>query len=666
MSTDPIVGSPEEPTVPHDRYRQIVESTQDGIWIVDEDLRTTFVNAAMAAMLQTTSEDLMASPLFDWMDDQQWAIAEAGLKRRWEGIDERLEIILTTASGTPVYALVSATRLIHGEDHRSPEALAVITDVSELRATERTLRTSEERFRSLVLHSSDLVLVADANGTISYASPSVEDMLGYPAEHVVGKPLTDLIQSRFPVWLDEHLEGRSRGDPEATDHAEAPIRHADGSTRAFHLRFTDLLDDSAVGGIVISGADVTERTQFEIELQRHVAQKTDELRDLNRSLLAAKEAAEKANRSKNAFLSRVSHELRTPLNAILGFGQLLESSPLPDADSLRVSHILTAGRRLLDLVNEVMDIVKLESSGLSLSMEPVSIVEVVAETLERTSAEAAERGIAVNCEMIGANDFVLADRHRLSQALGNVLANAVKFNHDGGTVDISSIRDRGSTAIRVADTGRGIPADQMDRLFSAFDRLDAERIGDEGAGLGLTLAKAIVEAMGGTLHAQSTPGIGTAMTIALTSAGDPTAERSPIPDELLPGSLQVSGTILYIEDNLANIELVTAILAHRRNVTVVTAREGRLGIDLARERRPDLVLLDLHLPDMTGEEALGTLRLDPATKQIPVVVMSADANDETISRLLAAGASEYMTKPIDVGRFLHMVDDALEGGTTSP
>ncbi|MGE3268662.1 MAG: GAF domain-containing protein [Chloroflexota bacterium] len=378
----------------------------------------------------------------------------------------------------------------------------------------------------------------------------------------------------------------------------------------------------------------------------------------------ARRLAEHANHSKSEFLSRMSHELRTPLNAILGFSQLLEMSQLNAYDTEAVHHILTAGRHLLGLIDEVLDIERIESGHLKVTIEPVPLAGLVAELLDFVQPLAAGRAVMLKATGLE-GVVVLADEQRLRQVLTNLLTNAVKYNREGGSVTLSSERTaEGLTQILVRDTGYGVAPDRMTRLFDPFDRLGAERTGVQGTGLGLTIARSLTEAMGGRLDVESVVGQGTTFWVELTSAtGSEPAPASNL--ELLTPSGQlddeaVQRRILYIEDSRPNALLVERSLAWRPQVQLMTAETGREGLALACEERPLMILADLHLPDMSGAEVLRHLQADARTADIPVVVVSADASREQQDRILAAGARSYLVKPFDVRALLGIVDEILQ------
>jgi signal transduction histidine kinase/ActR/RegA family two-component response regulator len=378
---------------------------------------------------------------------------------------------------------------------------------------------------------------------------------------------------------------------------------------------------------------------------------------------AAEAAADAANRAKSEFLSRMSHELRTPLNAILGFGQLLEMGGDGNRDPESVQHILKAGRHLLALINEVLDIARIEAGRLSVSLEPVIAGEVITATLDLMRPQAAARRVQLPATVPAADVYVMADRQRLQQVLLNLLSNAVKYNTEGGTVALSCLTEPGSARVRIAirDTGRGIPPEMLARLFTPFDRLDADSTAIEGTGLGLALSKRLVEAMGGTIAVDSRVGEGTTFSVDVAAAEAPAAAYEALanPREAATAPRATRGKILYVEDNVANIQLLQRIVSRRPGVSLMASMQGLSAIDLARAHGPGLILLDLHLPDIPGDEVLARLLKDPETRDIPVVILSADATPARIERLLAQGARAYLTKPFDVAELLALFDTTL-------
>ena len=380
-------------------------------------------------------------------------------------------------------------------------------------------------------------------------------------------------------------------------------------------------------------------------------------------LRAAKEDAERANLAKSEFLSRMSHELRTPLNAILGFAQLLELDDLTAEQGSATRHILKGGRHLLELINEVLDLARVEAGHMSLSPEPVNAAEVFQEALDLVRPLAKQRGLSLENHFGPENEsWVIADRQRLKQILVNFLSNAVKFNREAGHV-IAVCKAASDKLVRlcVRDTGMGIAPGDQERIFSAFERLAADRAGVEGTGLGLALAKRLTEMMGGNVSVESVVGEGSMFCLELPRTDAPALALLGEPE---PGPLESAGeqprVVLYIEDNLSNLDLVERILQKRAGLRLIQAIRGDLGLRLAREQQPHLILLDLDLPDLDGREVLRRLRTDSTTRHIPVVVVSANALPRGIEQLRAAGADAYVTKPIDVREFFRVLDEQFE------
>ena len=380
-------------------------------------------------------------------------------------------------------------------------------------------------------------------------------------------------------------------------------------------------------------------------------------------LAASKEEAERAGRAKSEFLSRMSHELRTPLNAILGFAQLLEFEDLDARQRENVGHIVSGGRHLLDLINEVLEITRLEVGGATPSIEPVHLETVAREAVELVTPLAGQRKIAMRAEFAAGSDtWVEADRQRLKQILLNLLANAVKYNRDEGSVTVTLKPVNGRARIRVTDTGLGIAQDQLPKLFTPFERLGADATGVEGTGLGLTLALRLTEAMGGTMGVESQPWIGSTFWVELPLAQAPAAEvELPLigePADRRP-ALEGRVKILYIEDDPTNVQLMSRLFADDTRVELITTLHGKLGVELAGVHRPDLILLDLQLPDISGDDVIKRLRQDEVTKGIPVVVVSADATEETKARVRVLGVKRYLTKPLDLDGVRDAVSDVL-------
>lgn len=427
------------------------------------------------------------------------------------------------------------------------------------------------------------------------------------------------------------------------------IIRPDGTVRHVH-ELARMEVDEAGRPVRLTGTvqDVTERVEFEQDLIRF------------------SEEAERANRAKSDFLSSMSHELRTPMNAILGFAQLMEYDPdLPETHRDNVREVLGAGRHLLELINEVLDLAKVESGHINLSLEPIEVCSVVDECLALVEPLADARGIRLSHRGLkGA--AVRADRMRLKQALLNLLSNAIKYNREAGAARIEVLRvgeDR--LQIRVIDTGPGIPSGRLQELFLPFHRLVAGHEGIEGTGIGLAITRRIVEMMGGAVGVESEPGAGSTFWIELPveSMADTTAGpgRGPAPAAHAGAHAQgLQHTVLYIEDNPSNLKLVAQILGHRPHIQLLTAHTPELGLELARARLPDLILLDINMPGMDGYQVLSVLKSDARLKAVPVVAVTANAMPHEVERGRGAGFAEYLTKPIEIAGLFAALDRCLQ------
>jgi PAS domain S-box-containing protein len=484
------------------------------------------------------------------------------------------------------------------------------------------------------------------DGEVVYVSPNMERVLGIDLEQIIDA-------GTFEEWV--HPEDRSMVQDttarlaagEACDEIEFRLRQPDDSYKWVSALWMDDHSESGVGQpIVVYLNDITARRRSEEAIRK------------------AQQVSEQANRSKSEFLSRMSHELRTPLNSVLGFGQLLEIDPLTPDQRESVAQIMHAGRHLLGLINEVLDITRIESGKLLLSSEAVHVEDLVRDTVDLIRPLADQRQINIVADWEGMSGrYLYADQQRAKQVLLNLLSNAVKYNRPRGTVAISCIApDETRLRISVADTGAGIRADQMGRLFSPFERLDAAQTEVEGTGIGLTLSRYLTQAMGGTLDVESVIEQGSTFSVTLPAAEGPVNRFERLYDgngSSVAANQGPKRKVLCIEDNPSNLTLVKRILDRRPDIEVVAASQGALGVELAVKLHPALVLLDLHLPDIPGEQILHRLRSNSETSSIPVAILSADATIGQSQRLLAAGAVAYMSKPLDVAELLRLVDEMV-------
>ncbi len=464
------------------------------------------------------------------------------------------------------------------------------------------------------------------------------------------------------------------GDDEAAELADsfnAMLTEIEGRTRE--------LEDSH--STILREAQQRTRAQQEVmrlneQLEQRVDERTLQLALANAELANANEEAKSANQAKSAFLSSMSHELRTPLNAILGFAQILTSDTLPSTLEQKkefANHILKSGRHLLTLINEILDLAKVESGTITLSMEPVALTDILLEVRTMIEPIAATRKVrALFPAVDGA--VVMADRTRLKQVLLNLLSNAVKYNREEGAV-VVSCEQSGPERLRlsVQDTGHGLNPEQLANLFQPFNRLGQEAGAQEGTGIGLVVTKRLVELMGGEIGVTSSPGVGSVFSIELASTA-PLASALPergTEAQTAPSAPPAEGEphlVLYVEDNPANLRLVEEIVAFRRDLRLLSAPDGHLGLELAKAHRPDAILMDLNLPGMSGFEVLRQLRADPETTWIPVIALTANAMPRDIERGMAAGFHRYLTKPIDIDKFTEAINSTLaqQPGTGQP
>jgi PAS domain S-box-containing protein len=509
-------------------------------------------------------------------------------------------------------------------------------DITEGMQAHLELRASARFLDSVLENLPNMVFVKDAvDLTYVRLNRAGELLLGISREELIGTrgdASDDLVQQDGEV-----LSGDAVVDlfDEAVD--------TPNGTRIVHTRKVAIRDERGEPRYLLGiSEDITDQRLAE------------------RAAEAARAEAERANEAKNEFLSRMSHELRTPLNAVIGFGQLLQLDEMAPDQSEAVEQILKAGRHLLQLINEVLDISLIESGAMALSLSPVHVGGVLGEALSLIGPLADEMGVRlVPCPGERADVHVRADQQRLKQVLINLLSNAVKYNRHGGEVRVDcTALDGERIEIAIADNGRGMSSGQLERLFAPFDRLGAERSGIEGTGLGLSLSRSLAEAMGATISAESEPEIGSTMRVRLEAAKEARADPTARSDASVQTTERASGggsTIVYIDDNLSNLRLVERLIARLPEVRLIPAMHGNLAIDLARQHHPDLILLDLHLPDVSGREVLDQLKRDPATAMIPVVVLSADANPSRLERLGAASAAGCVSKPIDAASLLEVV-----------
>ncbi|MCX6303829.1 MAG: PAS domain S-box protein [Bacteroidetes bacterium] len=562
-------------------------------------------------------------------------------------------------------------------------------DITERKLTEEALRESDKRFSLFMDYLPAVVFLKDHEGRTLFVNRYMEDAFG--ASSWVGKTMQEI----FPNDLGEKLMSDDLNSMElGYQKLEESLIQLDGQMHHYETqKFTiDRSDQDAwLGGISL---DITKRKEAEAEI------------------IKSRDAAHRANLAKSEFLSRMSHELRTPMNSILGFAQLLDMGELDPKQKKGVGHILNSGKHLLGLIDEVLDISRIESGRLSLFPEPVQLIGIIIEMMDTVQPLADARQLKLELKNSpGSRIYVMSDRKRLKQVMINLLNNAVKYNRPCGSISVKTElmpqNDAGIVSVRISvtDTGLGIHAVDIPKLFIPFERIGAEKTQTEGTGLGLVVVKKIMDAMEGTVGVESIVGEGSTFWIEMPITGEHVSwknqqennvelttnlgiankeiaflneEKAKRAAELVvlknkyskePGTVVPSktATILYIEDNIQNAELVDEIIRDcRPGIQLITSIYGSTAVKSATENLPDLILLDLDLPDMNGSEVLANLLADDIAKSIPVVILSADATQHQIEKLMTAGARDYLTKPLDINIFLKVVDEWIQPGNSLP
>lgn len=544
-------------------------------------------------------------------------------------------------------------------------------DISDKKIVEEQVRKLSRAVEQIPL----TVVITNLEGNIEYANPYTFHTTGYTQEELLGKNPKVLKSGETTLEEYQHLWGN--------------ITHGKEWKGIFHNRKKDgtyyweratigpiMNDDGVITHYIAIKEDITERKRIQDELkdlnlhlEEKIKERTLDLENANVSLINANKEAQEANKAKIDFLSKMSHELRTPMNSILGFGQLLQMGELTPVQEKGVQHILDSGKHLLNLINEVLDISRIESGRISISVEPIEVYEVINEIKDSLLFSANQKNISLNTQLNNTvPTYIRADRQRLKQVLINLTNNAIKYNNEGGevttSVDIKQTSEDGYTSIRISvtDTGWGIDEKDLERIFIPFERIGAEKSNVEGTGLGLAVVKQLVDLMGGKVGVKSAPGKGSTFWIELQqckSQLDLIQKEATLSQHTAIHNQE--GVVLYIEDNMPNIELVQEIIdTKRKGIKLVIHMRGNGALEKAIEVKPSLILLDLNLPDKHGNDILLELKGNEETKQIPVIVISADAMPNQVSILKASGATNYLTKPIEIKSFLAAVDEIIK------
>lgn len=625
------------------KYRDSINSTLEGYWLVDVDGRIVEVNNSFCNMLERSRDELIGRRSPEFTAEENRTLHEQNISQIRYSEQRQCEVTFITKSGHPVFTKINATS-IFDDDGEATGAFAFISNITKERLAEQKLaaKIKELDFQKSALDHHAIVSITDTKGNITYANDKFCKISGYSREELIGKNhrivksgdhskeffnnLWKTISSG-KVWNGEIKNLKNEGGFYWVDATIVPFLGSDGKPFQY----------------ISIRTDITER----VEAQR---------------------LAETANLTKSEFLSSMSHELRTPMNAILGFAQLLEfnpKEPLTEAQKGCVEHIMKGGNHLLSLINDILDLARIEAGKVDVSIVDISPTAILDECLTFITGMAEKRGIDISIPDATVKiPRVLADYTRFKQVLLNFMSNAVKYNRENGSLTITFEETENMLRINVTDTGEGIPEDKQKELFKPFSRLGAENTEIEGTGIGLVVCKDLVELMHGTVGLESEVGRGSTFWFTL-----PLAEHNQ--DEVITqtkdaivrmgGNLSsINGTLLYVEDNLANLQLMELIVSRIEGLEMVSTHTGELGIEMARSEKPDVIILDINLPGMNGIEVLKKLHSFEETKNIPVLALSANATERDIEKGMEAGFLQYLTKPVNIPVLVEAIKKARD------
>jgi PAS domain S-box-containing protein len=634
-----------------EHYMRLLDSAPDAMVIVGPDGQIQLVNAQTEHLFGYQREELIGQRLDLLIPERFRAGHGAHLDRYFASPDARpmgsgLQLFGRRKDGgeLPIEVSLSPQR-----DERGTTVSAAIRDITDRAKLETAARLNTDRLASAVESIEHAFALFDSSDRLISCNSVFRRLANEPIPGaLVGKHYTEILDGwlRDMVFEDEEEREQFR--------ATRLVRRIQEPTSVFDVRLIDgrslrIIDRrTPEGGIVKT---ILDRTEDETHAKE---------------LFEARAAAEAASAAKSEFLSSMSHELRTPLNAILGFAQLLrrdKREPLSERHKERLSQILRGGEHLLRLIDDILDLAKVEAGGISVSLEPVGVGDVLDEVRGTLEPIAARQNIELSVESPSPTPMIAADRTRIAQILMNFGSNAIKYNRPNGVVRFGVSTPTPETVrITVSDTGYGIPAESQTKLFQPFQRAGQETGPIEGTGIGLVITKRLAELMGGSVGFRSVPGEGSEFWVEMPV---PSAQHQPIASnrvEQTRVNARISSrrVVLYVEDNPANVAFMRDLIDGLDNLELLSVPTAELGIEVARTRRPDLVLMDINLPGMSGLDALAALRTSEETARIPVIALTAAASERDRTRGLEAGFYRYLTKPIDVDELITAIETLLD------
>ena len=652
---------------------QLLQNTEQGIWFLDNQGLTTDVNQAMCRLLGQPRERVLGRTVFDFFKGADRAVLDEQLDRRKRGHKEGYEIGIDRPDGTRVQCFNNATPIYDAEG-RKVGSVGMWTDLTSLKRAEEALRHREAELQALLTSFPGFIAAIEKDLRYSFINEATAQRLGGSARNIVGRPISEYLSPASLERMTRDIASRMRSPGIARQFE----RHFEGrhglpalTAQVIHVAGPPRTDGGQT--FYTFGIDVTERKRAQD------------------ALVAAKEEAERANQAKSQFLSQMSHELRTPLNAILGFGQLLASDtqwPLAPPQELKVQEILAGAGHLLNLINGLLDLSRIEEGRFAVELQSINLQVLVSEALALMQSLAQRHRVTVPALWAAPRPgiFVQADRTRLMQVLLNLIGNAVKYNRAGGAVTLECRETEDRVWLGVRDEGPGLSNEDQSRLFEPFQRLGAEHSGIEGTGIGLALSRRLMQAMGGQIGVDSTPGQGATFWLRLpvgqgkaapeeaaggvgpsaaeaANVSEAPAASGPGDDGTAPaddGAAGRTATVLYIEDNPVNAMVMEAMVTRLSGLTMISADDGAPGLEMALRERPALILTDIQMPGMDGFELMARLKQHEQTRDIPVIAISADALPQTVERGRQAGFTDYLTKPVEMGALHAAIQRALD------